>query len=191
MRKKVRRQGWGIKTETVQMGTGVRGMIAGRSWSGTTLLALRCLPVMLLGLGLSACTPLTTDPTETTTDTTDVTADAVGGVTHATTDAMAGTSSQHSDAQSPSAKDQRARAFASANFDRLKEDMATGQGEHLAVLATLLEVPQDRQAEFFAFTQAQFPVVCRSPEVTSDEMITALTHALSTQPRLSQVVTSH
>jgi len=79
--------------------------------------------------------------------------------------------------------EEKVRLFASANFDRLKEDMASGQGEHLASLATLLSVPQDQQPAFFSFTKANFSLVCPSEQVTPDEMVAALTREMFTHPQ--------
>lgn len=79
--------------------------------------------------------------------------------------------------------EERVSLFASANFDRLKEDMAAGQGEHLASLATLLGVPQAQQPEFFSFTKQNFPLLYPSEEVTSDDMVTSLTREMSSHPQ--------
>ena len=43
--------------------------------------------------------------------------------------------------------------FAAINFDNLSQEMAQGQGEHLASLATLMGVPAEQQPAFFAMTQ--------------------------------------
>jgi hypothetical protein len=79
--------------------------------------------------------------------------------------------------------EEKVRLFASANFDRLKEDMAAGQGEHLASLATLLSVPQSQQSAFFSFTKANFSLVCPSEHVTPDELVAALTREMSSRPQ--------
>ena len=46
--------------------------------------------------------------------------------------------------------------FASLNFDALTAEMAQGQGEHLASLATLMGIPAERHGEFFAMTQERY-----------------------------------
>ena len=79
--------------------------------------------------------------------------------------------------------EEKVRLFASANFDRLKEDMAAGQGEHLASLATLLSIPKAQQPAFFSFTKANFSLVCPSEQVTPDEMVSSLTREMSTHPQ--------
>lgn len=55
--------------------------------------------------------------------------------------------------------DQKVNAFVALNFENVKQDMAQGRGEYLASLSTLMGVPQDRQASFFAYAQSQYPVV--------------------------------
>jgi len=68
------------------------------------------------------------------------------------------------------------------NFERLKEDMATGRGEHLTSLATLLGVPPESQEQFCMFTQEKFADVVHSEQVTPEEMLAALRHELSVHP---------
>lgn len=125
---------------------------------------IRLLSVTLLGLTLSACT-VSTDPFKPTSDST------------------ASTSGSSSSKPTALTDEEKVSIFAAANFDRLKEDMAAGRGEHLASLATLLGVPQDRQPEFFSFTKTHFSVLYPSEHATSDEMIASLTREMSTHPQ--------
>lgn len=46
--------------------------------------------------------------------------------------------------------------FVSQNIDHVAQDMARGRGEYLSSLATLMGVPPDREAEFFALAQELF-----------------------------------
>jgi hypothetical protein len=55
--------------------------------------------------------------------------------------------------------DQKVNAFVALNLENLKQDMAQGHGEYLTSLSTLLGVPQDRQASFFAHAQSRYPFV--------------------------------
>src|SRR6476660_10341526 len=50
-------------------------------------------------------------------------------------------------------------AFTVLNYDNLKENIARGQGEYLGSLASLVNVPQEGQAEFFVFAQGLYPMV--------------------------------
>ncbi len=74
--------------------------------------------------------------------------------------------------------------FAAINFDNLSQEMAQGQGEHLASLATLMGVPAEHQAEFFALTQAKYSSLIQSGETTPVAMLTALHEAMAAHPVL-------
>ena len=56
-------------------------------------------------------------------------------------------------------EDQRVNAFMALNFENVKQDMANGQGEYLASLSTLMGIPQDRRASFYAHAQSRYPLV--------------------------------
>src|SRR5918996_2968025 len=60
----------------------------------------------------------------------------------------------------------KATIFASINFEDLSQDMARGQGEHLASLATLMGVPAEYHEEFFAMTQAKYTSLIKSGETS-------------------------
>jgi len=56
-------------------------------------------------------------------------------------------------------EDQRVNAFMALNFENVKQDMAQGQGEYLASLSTLMQIPPDRRASFYAHAQSRYPFV--------------------------------
>jgi hypothetical protein len=65
--------------------------------------------------------------------------------------------------------DQRVNAFMVFNFENIKQDMARGQGEYLDSLTTLMAIPPDRRASFYAHAQSRYPFVMQhksSPEET-------------------------
>ncbi len=80
--------------------------------------------------------------------------------------------------------------FASINFENLSQEMAQGQGEHLAALATLMDVPGEYQDEFFALTQAKYTTLIQSGKTTSVAMVTALHEAMAGHPILAKVSTT-
>lgn len=80
-------------------------------------------------------------------------------------------------------RQQQTAEFAKVNLQRLKQDMAAGQGEYLSSLATLLRIAPDRQSEFFTFTQQKFTVLFPSDQTTADEMLTALNREMRVDPR--------
>jgi len=51
---------------------------------------------------------------------------------------------------------QRVHTFAAYNFGNVQHEIAQGRGEYLTSLATLAEIPSDRQPEFFQRLQAQY-----------------------------------
>ena len=63
--------------------------------------------------------------------------------------------------------DHKVDAFMTLNFENVKQDMAQGQGEYLSSLSTLMRIPQNRQALFFAHAQSRYQYVIEhqsSPE---------------------------
>lgn len=69
--------------------------------------------------------------------------------------------------------DQKVNAFVAFNLENLKQDMARGHGEYLTSLSSLLGVPQDRQASFFAYAQSRYPFV-KEHQSTPQEVIALL-----------------
>lgn len=86
------------------------------------------------------------------------------------------------------AKSEQALQFASHSMENLSQDMARGQGEYLASLAMLLEVPTDRHAAFFTLAQEQYPLLAQGGDVSPVELIRALQTAMATHPAFAQTV---
>ncbi|MDF0652413.1 MAG: orotate phosphoribosyltransferase [Nitrospira sp. LK265] len=76
--------------------------------------------------------------------------------------------------------------FASLNFDALTAEMAQGQGEHLASLATLMGVPAERQAVFFAMTQERYTSLVQAGEASPVALVKSLNDAIAGHPVLAQ-----
>jgi Protein of unknown function (DUF3015) len=81
----------------------------------------------------------------------------------------------------------KATMFASLNFENLSQEMAQGEGEHLASLATLLNIPPEHQAEFFALTKERYNSLIESGETTSMAMLKALNETIAGHPVLAKV----
>jgi len=77
--------------------------------------------------------------------------------------------------------------MASRVFESLAEEMAQGQGEHLASLATLLGVPEEAQPEFFALVQEKYTILVGSDHTTAVTMLQALQAAMAERPALAKV----
>src|SRR5205085_8722171 len=86
--------------------------------------------------------------------------------------------------------DQKVNVFASINFENLSQEMAQGGGEHLASLATLMGVPAEHQAEFFALTQEKYTTLIQSGEAAPVAMLKALHAAIAGHPVLAQLPTT-
>jgi hypothetical protein len=85
--------------------------------------------------------------------------------------------------------DQKTTMFAQLNFENLSQEMAQGQGEHLASLATLMGVPAEHQAAFFAMTQERYTSLVKTGEASPVAMVKAINDAIATHPVLVQVST--
>jgi hypothetical protein len=85
--------------------------------------------------------------------------------------------------------DQKTTMFAQLNFENLSQEMAQGQGEHLTSLATLMGVPAEHQAAFFAMTQERYTSLVKTGEASPVAMVKAINDAIATHPVLAQVST--
>ena len=86
--------------------------------------------------------------------------------------------------------EEQATMFAGIDFENLSQDMAQGRGEHLASLATLLGVPAEEQAEFFAMTQEKYTSLIQSGEASPVALVKALHEAMAAHPVLAKVSTT-
>jgi hypothetical protein len=82
---------------------------------------------------------------------------------------------------------ERTNVFVFAMFDNLSQEMAKGQGEHLASLATLMGVPPEHQAEFFAMTQEKYKALVEEGEESPVAVIKAIEDAMVEHPVLAKV----
>jgi hypothetical protein len=77
--------------------------------------------------------------------------------------------------------------YAELNFENLSQEMAQGQGEHLASLAALMGVPAEQQPAFFALTQERYAELVQSGDAAPLAMIKALQDAMQGHPVLAKV----
>ncbi len=84
----------------------------------------------------------------------------------------------------------KVNVFASINFENLSQDMAQGGGEHLTSLATLMSIPEDQHAEFFAMTQERYLSLVETGESSPVALVKALNDATATHPVLANVTTA-
>jgi len=81
----------------------------------------------------------------------------------------------------------KVNVFAAINFENLSQEMAQGKGEHLASLATLMGVPAEHQAEFFAMTQERYASLVEAGETSPIAMVKALNDAVAAHPVLAKL----
>ncbi len=72
--------------------------------------------------------------------------------------------------------------FAQLNFENLSQEMAQGQGEHLASLATLMGVPSEQHAAFFSMAQERYTSLIKTGETSPVAMVKAINDAVATHP---------
>jgi hypothetical protein len=85
--------------------------------------------------------------------------------------------------------EQKTTMFAQLNFESLSQEMAQGQGEHLASLATLMGVPAEHQAAFFAMTQERYTSLVKTGEASPVAMVKAINDSIATHPVLAKIST--
>lgn len=69
---------------------------------------------------------------------------------------------------------EQVKAFTALNFENLTTDMASGGGEYLASFGTLLGIPEDQRAAFFALAQGQYETLIQSDSLTPANLIAGL-----------------
>jgi hypothetical protein len=90
--------------------------------------------------------------------------------------------------QQTATKEQQAELFMSSNWENLSQDLARGNGEHLASLATLLKVPAEQQAEFFSLVQHDYTTLAAYNKTGSESILHKLQRAMMSSPNLAKVV---
>ena len=81
--------------------------------------------------------------------------------------------------------EEKVNMFASANFESLSQEMAQGQGEHLASLATLMGVPADHQGMFFAMAQERYASLAQVGEPSPVRLVKVLNDGMAVHPDLA------
>ena len=136
--------------------------------------AIVLLKILAIGgsLALLSSCAVTTRSFEGSTETLDNTTDT-------STDATSSTSirEEHKNDQA-----QQVYAYAAANFDILKEEMARGSGEHLVAFGYLLGIKENHQAEFCAFTKQKYSALYSTETTSAREMVDRLNAQLKDYP---------
>ncbi len=68
-------------------------------------------------------------------------------------------------------KEEKLNKFVAENMDVLAQDIAAGQGESLDTLSELMEIPEDKKADFYATVHENFSKIYTSEDIQSVEVI--------------------
>lgn len=82
---------------------------------------------------------------------------------------------------------QKAGLFIEINYANVMDDMARGGGEHLASMATLMGLSEDKHPEFFAMTQERYLSLVNAGEASPVAMVKALNDAAASYPASTTV----
>lgn len=80
------------------------------------------------------------------------------------------------------------RQLTVANLDNLAKDMARGEGETLASLATAMEIEADDQPVLFAAFKSNFTRIFPDENVTAEEVLVAMRNVMSEDEVLARYV---
>lgn len=71
-------------------------------------------------------------------------------------------------------ENEKLQKFVAKNMDTLAHDIAVGDGEAIAALAELMDVPKENRAEFYSALQANFNTIYASVDVQSADVIDSI-----------------
>jgi Protein of unknown function (DUF3015) len=96
-----------------------------------------------------------------------------------------GTSGCTNDGQVMAAR--KSDMFVASTFESLSQDMARGQGEHLASLATMMGVSVEQQPEFFSLVQGRYRALMENGEDSPLAVIKAIQETVVRGPVLAGI----
>lgn len=83
------------------------------------------------------------------------------------------------------AEHQKVNLYTAIVFDNLQQDAARGEGQYLASLSVLLDIPPDRRQAWALLTQSRYSVLFASDRQEAKEMLVGLTRAFAAPPNMS------
>lgn len=86
---------------------------------------------------------------------------------------------------------QKTIMFAELNYEALTDQIAQGRGEHLASLATLMGIPAERHAQFFALAQARYESLTERSDKSPAILVDELSEAIEKNPNWEKVALNH
>ena len=85
--------------------------------------------------------------------------------------------------------EQQGETFVARNMDTLAVEMAQGNGDHLAALATLLGLADADKSAFYSLAKDQYEPLFSASGTTPATVLTTINTAMLSDARLSQYVT--
>ena len=74
--------------------------------------------------------------------------------------------------------------YVDVNFESLRQEMASGQGEYVNTLASLLGASETKRPQMVRFFQSEYKSLFPTPGTSSEELLKNLSEKLSTHPEL-------
>ena len=78
--------------------------------------------------------------------------------------------------------------FLDSNMEKVAKDMATGQGESLSTLASLMGISESEKDHFYSVTQNNFGSIFSKPYITSKQVLESLKTVLQQDDVLAKYV---
>lgn len=78
--------------------------------------------------------------------------------------------------------------FLDSNIEKVAKDMATGQGESLSTLASLMGISEADKSHFYSVTQKNFGTIFSKADSTSKEVLESLKTVMQQDDMLAQYV---
>ena len=78
--------------------------------------------------------------------------------------------------------------FLDSNIEKIAKDMATGQGESLSTLASLIGIPEAEKSHFYSVTQQNFGTIFSKAESTSKDVLESLKTVMQKDDMLAKYV---
>ncbi len=83
------------------------------------------------------------------------------------------------------------KAFVASNIDDIAKDVAQGNGDHLASLASLIGIETQDKDAFFTLAQNNYENIFQSEDLNYNNVLAALDNAMETDVRFIRYVVNH
>ncbi len=105
-----------------------------------------------------------------TTESTEASSETFGNTSDASTDLTSSTSKKDEEDKQAA----RLLRYVRANFDRIRSDIAVGEGEHLTTLAVLLDIDESKTHQFYQLSKSHFNDLYPYDETAPEQFVNHL-----------------